>query len=138
MSHVLSCQLAGGLMIDGIIIEIEALGGLVHCIEKRRQDRGRRVCNARLPIRLASDAPYRNTQTIRVALAHSLGDKTNDDVKQRGLTHPPKSPGCYNWRNGAGPEGAQTLYVCVQSRRRKIAAYACWMGTLYKAKKGSE
>ena len=84
MSHVLSCQLAGGLMIDGIIIEIVTLSGMVDCIEERRQDRRRRLCDARLPIGLASDAPYRNAQTKmrRVAPAHCLADKSDNDVKQ--------------------------------------------------------
>ena len=84
MSYVLSCQLAGGLMIDGIIIEIVTLRGMVDCIEERRQDRRRRLCDARLPIGLASDAPYRNAQTKmrRVAPAHCLADKSDNDVKQ--------------------------------------------------------
>jgi hypothetical protein len=72
MSHVLSCQLAGGLMIDGIIIEIVTLSGMVDCIEERRQDRRRRLCDARLPIGLASDAPYRNAQTKMRRVAPAL------------------------------------------------------------------
>ena len=84
MSYILSCQLAGGRMIDGIIIEIVTLSGMVDCIEERRQDRRRRLCDARLPIGLASDAPYRNAQTKmrRVAPAHCLADKSDNDVKQ--------------------------------------------------------
>ena len=78
-------------MIDGIIIVIEALGGLVHCIEKRRQDRGRRVCNACLPIRLASDAPYRNTQTkmtIIVAVSLASGSTAIAQKEQPAPTLP--------------------------------------------------
>ena len=81
-AHALSCQL--GLMIDGIIIEIVTLGGMVDSVEERRKDCKRGVANARLPIRLAPDAPYRNAQTkmLRVASAHCLADEFNNDVEQ--------------------------------------------------------